>query len=645
MPNLLDLPDELVGLILQHCLSRDVLAVANTCSRLCKVANDVFLWQHLCERELAASGLQLEMPLTKPALVRPEAGSSSAASGLDSYRCDGCLSDLTFGSTKYRYPPPMQFPPSNCSPDSQQHDYQSREGCSGGHSLSAHQREQQMTVEHLKKRLQRLHRVLPKVAPCKTCKQLTCLQEPFCHENRVVLDVGSKTTWCLGPTTMWQKHPSVMLADSRGHCLPCEFAERLKPQSMLFTRFHGGSIARPHAHAHSHAHHAHGHYQALLMLPHHYAAATSVRAPHENLASSFANLRIESRSVFDDMSNIIKNINPDSYLRHPLKCLQGERDEGDGAFGGGCTVFEDFVSHILTKFQLTNALRQANSSLVFCEPHFMTTRQRRKLAKFFFETTGTGRLCFLNKAYSTANLTQIQTCIVVDSGCHNTVVTVIINGQVQPERTQHCPVGGQLLSEHLLDCLRMRQWDCPVSCEGLDYHHVKLSCHLSPNIDMEHTAVYDEVFKQCFVHCQRGGNLTQEWVEFGSELYTAPELMYTRMQLPDMILRAVQGLTRCQIQELVTHILLTGANTELAGFRRRLVSDLRRRMPDFAHLNMHTYSGSRSWECCMGGTCLLLANTYDPMTMFPVSSHVSHTYQWVTREAYILHGEAAVKDD
>lgn len=95
--------------------------------------------------------------------------------------------------------------------------------------------------------------------------------------------------------------------------------------------------------------------------------------------------------VFDDMSNIIKNINPDSYLRHPLKCLQGERDEGDGAFGGGCTVFEDFVSHILTKFQLTNALRQANSSLVFCEPHFMTTRQRRKLAKFFFETTGTGR--------------------------------------------------------------------------------------------------------------------------------------------------------------------------------------------------------------------------------------------------------------
>ncbi|OQR71528.1 hypothetical protein BIW11_10934 [Tropilaelaps mercedesae] len=629
MRNLLDLPDELVGLILQHCSSRDVLAVANTCSRLCKVANDVILWQHLCEREMAASGLQLQMP---PA---PNDAATSAVIA---------SSDSTSKGAEPAQEGSMQSSSSNFSPSSHRREQRGGENSSPSYQSTAHHREQQMGVEALKRRLQRLHRVLPKVSPCKTCKKLTCQQELFCHENRVVLDVGSKTTWCLGPTTMWQKHPSVMLADSQGHCLPCEFAERLKPQSMLFTRFHG-PIARPHAHAHSHAH---SHYQALLMVPHHYAAAaaaTSVRVPHETMASSFANLRIESRSVFDDVHNVIKNINPDSYLRHPLKCLQGERDDVDGANGRGCTVFEDFVSHILNKFQLNNSLRFANSSLVFCEPHFMTTRQRRKLAKFFFETTGTGSLCFLNKAYSTANLTQIQTCIVVDSGCHNTVVTVIINGQVQPERTQHCPVGGQLLSEHLLDCLRMRQWDCPVSCEGLDYHHVKLSCHLSPNIDMEHTAVYDEVFKQCFVHCQRGGNLTQEWVEFGSELYTAPELMYTRMQLPDMILRAVQGLPRCQIQELVTHILLTGANTELAGFRRRLVSDLRRRMPDFAHLNMHTYSGSRSWECCMGGTCLLLANTYDPMTMFPVSAHVSHTYQWVRREAYILYGEAAVKED
>ena len=86
------------------------------------------------------------------------------------------------------------------------------------------------------------------------------------------------------------------------------------------------------------------------------------------------------------MFNVVKSINPESYLRHPLKCLQGDR--GDE---GGCTVFEDFVSHILKKFQVVQNLQQANSSLVFCEPYFMTTAQRKKLCKFFFESTGAGR--------------------------------------------------------------------------------------------------------------------------------------------------------------------------------------------------------------------------------------------------------------
>ncbi|XP_003744632.1 uncharacterized protein LOC100908132 [Galendromus occidentalis] len=547
--SLLDLPDELLTLVLVNCASRDVLSVANTCRRLSKVANDVFLWRKLCDRELSSSGLQL--------------------------------------------------PP------------------------SAHRREVQMGVQALKRRLQRLHRILPKITKCKTCKHLTCQQETFCHEDRVVLDVGSKTTWCLGPNSMWQKHPSVLIGDQHGNCLACEHADKLKPQAMLHTKFHGN--IRPHSH-----------HQPLL----------PPFGP-QDLVSSFASMRMGSRArfssasgVFDDMFNVVKSINPESYLRHPLKCLQ--EDRGDE---GGCTVFEDFISHVLKKFQVTQNLQQANSSLVFCEPYFMSTAQRKKLCKFFFESTGAGRLCFLNKAYSTAALTQIETCIVVDSGCHSTVVSVIINGQVQPERTQDCPIGGQVLSENLLDRLRMRQWDCPVSCEGLDNHQVKLSCYLSANIGLEHTTVYDEVFKQCFVQCQRGGLLTQEWVEFGSELYIAPELMYSAMQLPDMILKAVRGLPRFQIQQLVTHILLTGANTELTGFRRRLVSDLRRKMPDFAHLNMHTYSGSRSWECCMGGTCLLLANTSDPMTLFPVDSYVCNTYQWITREDYILHGESAVRNE
>ena len=42
-----------------------------------------------------------------------------------------------------------------------------------------------MGVEAMKRRLQRLRRILPKITKCKTCKHLTCQQEAFCHEDRV----------------------------------------------------------------------------------------------------------------------------------------------------------------------------------------------------------------------------------------------------------------------------------------------------------------------------------------------------------------------------------------------------------------------------------------------------------------------------
>ena len=67
-----------------------------------------------------------------------------------------------------------------------------------------------------------------------------------------------------------------------------------------------------------------------------------------------------------------------------------------------------------------------------------------------FEETKAARICLLPKPLAVAQLFNVNTCVVVDSGATNTSVWVVIDGKVEESRSQSINVGGW----HLSQCLK-----------------------------------------------------------------------------------------------------------------------------------------------------------------------------------------------
>lgn len=97
-------------------------------------------------------------------------------------------------------------------------------------------------------------------------------------------------------------------------------------------------------------------------------------------------------------------------------------------------------------------------------------------------------------------------------------------------------------------------------------------------------------------------------ISLGSELYTAPELMYISMDLPEVVKQVTKGLPEEIREDCLTRILLTGGNTDLAGFELRLKQDLKKVLPEYAHiLEVKSCPGTHSWNVAMGSTYVPLA--------------------------------------
>ena len=97
-------------------------------------------------------------------------------------------------------------------------------------------------------------------------------------------------------------------------------------------------------------------------------------------------------------------------------------------------------------------------------------------------------------------------------------------------------------------------------------------------------------------------------VSLGSELYTAPELMYVSMDLPQVVKEVIEGLSEEIREDCLSRILLTGGNTDLTGFELRLKQDLRKILPEYGHiLDVKSCPGTHSWNVAMGSTYVPLA--------------------------------------
>lgn len=97
-------------------------------------------------------------------------------------------------------------------------------------------------------------------------------------------------------------------------------------------------------------------------------------------------------------------------------------------------------------------------------------------------------------------------------------------------------------------------------------------------------------------------------VSLGPELYIAPEVMYVHLGLPQVIKEVTEGLPDDIMQDCLSHILLTGGNTDLSGFGLRLTKDLRDILPQHSDiLEVKSCPGTHSWNVAMGSTYVPLA--------------------------------------
>ncbi|XP_023710332.1 uncharacterized protein LOC111866046 isoform X2 [Cryptotermes secundus] len=274
-------------------------------------------------------------------------------------------------------------------------------------------------------------------------------------------------------------------------------------------------------------------------------------------------------------------------------------------------VVQEFMGHLFHQMGLLPVLQKPNAVLVFCEPLAMSNAVRMSLLHYLFLRIKVSRVCMVAKPLATCAMAWMDTCVVVDSGAFSTSVAVVLNGQVVPERWKHIPVGGWHVAEYLKQAM---QWqpeeytEIPVSY--LDALLVKEKCRLSYNFACEE---------------RRKGPARREHINLRVDSYADYKQFWAIRDVTD-------GLPVNILKECLRHILLTGGNTDLMGFKTRVARDLCELLPEYSTvLNVQMCPGSSSWSVAMGSTYVTM----------PCSDQPNRTLGspfWLSREEYILYG-------
>ncbi|KAH0559060.1 uncharacterized protein LOC123273703 [Cotesia glomerata] len=305
----------------------------------------------------------------------------------------------------------------------------------------------------------------------------------------------------------------------------------------------------------------------------------------------------------------------------------------DGSF----SVLRTFVDHLFHQMELTATLRKPNAVLMFCEPLAMQPVLRKQLLHYLFQEVKVARVCLVPKPLAACAMLDVETCVVVDSGALSTTVAVVIGGRVIPHRWRLLPVGGWHVAYHLKQAMHWQPKEyhqIPIS--HLDTMAVKERCRLSYNIESEELRKGPTKREHINLRVDSYAEYKQFWkVSLGPELYVAPEMMYISLGLPQIIKDVTAGLSENTMQDCLSHILLTGGNTDLAGFALRLKKDLRETLPEYESvLEVRSCPGTHSWNVAMG-------STYVPLAVHPDKTppeYVEGNPFWLSREEYVLFG-------
>lgn len=73
------------------------------------------------------------------------------------------------------------------------------------------------------------------------------------------------------------------------------------------------------------------------------------------------------------------------------------------------------------------------------------------------------RVCFIPKPIAVALYAVLDTCLVIDSGANNTVISPLVNLEIISNAVKCIPIGGTHLTRLLLDCIRTKGIDASVT--------------------------------------------------------------------------------------------------------------------------------------------------------------------------------------
>lgn len=274
------------------------------------------------------------------------------------------------------------------------------------------------------------------------------------------------------------------------------------------------------------------------------------------------------------------------------------------------SVLKTFVDHLFHQMELTVTLRKPNAVLMFCEPLAMHPTLRKQLLHYLFQEVKVARVCLVPKPLAACAMLDVETCVVIDSGALSTTVAVVIGGRVMPDRWKLLPVGGWHVAYHLKQAMAWQPKEyhqIPIS--HLDTIAVKERCRLSYNIENEERKRGPSKREHINLRVDSYADYKQFWkVSLGPELYIAPEMMYISLGLPQIIKDVTAGLDNDLMHDCLSHILLTGGNTDLSGFPLRLKKDLREILPELETIiEVKSCPGTHSWNVAMGSTYVPLA--------------------------------------
>ncbi|XP_057314224.1 actin-related protein 6-like [Hydractinia symbiolongicarpus] len=275
--------------------------------------------------------------------------------------------------------------------------------------------------------------------------------------------------------------------------------------------------------------------------------------------------------------------------------------------------------------------------LVITEPQFNFTSIKECLDEILFEEYRFKAVCRITAAQLAARQRKQEEeaskkhlcCLVVDSGFSFTHVVPICNGKILKKAVRRIDVGGKLLTNHLKEIISYRQLH--VLDETYVMNQVKEDCCFVSNdfmADIEitkkkktlNTIARDYILPD-YTNVKRGfiRPLDEMWKKYtgteqllrvNNERFTVPETLFhpsdigiQQMGIPETIFHSINQTPVCMQPHFYMNIVLTGGNTCLPGYRKRVYDDVRSLAPVDFDVNVHASDSpmTYSWE---GGVSL-----------------------------------------